>query len=169
MSQVFLPWLDLMDYVASPDGGFENGAAGWILNGNAAVVSGNESFYVGDAGDSHSLSIPAGSSAHSAPACVGLEYPTIRFFARASGAGLLSLMRVSVLYESAATGAILSVRIGVVPPTSTWQPTLPMTIAVNALGALQKDGMVPVAFKFATVGPGSWKIDDLYIDPRRGP
>ena len=169
LSQIFLPWLDVMDYVTSPGGGFETGAAGWVLQGGAAVVNGNGSHYVGDPSDSKSLSLPPGSSANSAPTCVGLEYPTIRFFSRSSGTGLLSLLRVSVLYESAATGAILSAPIGVVTPSSSWRPSLPMVIAVNTLGALQKDGMVPVAFKFAAIGPGSWQIDDLYIDPRRGP
>lgn len=169
MSQVFLPWVDPMDYVTSPDGGFETGAAGWSLAGGAAVGAGNESFYIGGAGDSRALSMPSGSSATSAPTCVGLEYPTIRFFSRASGTGLLSQLRVSVLFEDAVTGATRSVPIGVAWPTGSWQPTPPMVMGVNTFGALMKDGMVPVAFKFTTVGPGSWQIDDLYIDPRRGP
>lgn len=169
MSQVFLPWLDVMDYVASPDGGFERGAAGWSLEDGAGVVAGNESFYVGSRADHRSLAIPSGGRAISAPACVGLEYPTIRFFARASGVGLLSAMLVSVRYEEALTGLEVSIPIGAVAPTGGWRPTMIMAMAVNALGALEKDGMVPVSFEFAPLGAGSWQIDDLYIDPRRGP
>jgi hypothetical protein len=63
MSQPFLPWLDLGSYFLMPGGSFENGAPGWTLAGGAKVVNGNESFSVGVAKDSHSLSLPPGSSA----------------------------------------------------------------------------------------------------------
>ena len=83
-SQVFLPWLDVMNYVAAPDGGLEAGGSGWTLRGGATVVPGNEPFQVGGAADAHSLSIPAGGSATTAPSCRGLDRPTLRFFARRS-------------------------------------------------------------------------------------
>src|SRR5919197_1269504 len=44
--QPFAPWLDFASYVLAPNGGLESGAAGWSLDGGAAVVAGNESFYV---------------------------------------------------------------------------------------------------------------------------
>src|SRR4051812_35975422 len=88
--QPFLPWLDPATYPLDNGGSFENGAPGWSLNG-ASVGSGNESFNVGGAGDSSSLSLPAGSSATSAPICVGLEHPDLRVFTRRTGSPFSSL------------------------------------------------------------------------------
>src|SRR5919206_1006451 len=59
--QPFAPWLDFASYVLAPNGDVESGAAGWSLDGGAAVAVGNESFYVHDAGDTRSLSLPSGS------------------------------------------------------------------------------------------------------------
>jgi hypothetical protein len=169
MHPVFLPWADPANYVLSPDGGFEGGAAGWALSGTAAVVSGNESYYVHDADDSRSLSIPAGSSATSAPTCVGLGHPTVRFFTRSSDTGLLSRLNVQVLYEDATSGATVALHIGTALPSGSWQPTLPMPIYMNTLSPLTKDGRVPVAFRFTAVGTGQWRIDDFYVDPWKKP
>ena len=51
--------------------------------------------------------------------CVGIEHPTIRFFAKRNSGGLLGLstMRVDVLFEST-LGLVSSLPIGVVTPTS---------------------------------------------------
>lgn len=169
LSQPFTPWLDPASYALAPDGGLENNAAGWTLSGAAAPSAGNESYRVGGASDNASLTIPSGSSAMSAPSCVGLQWPTIRFFSRSSGTGLLSSMRVDVVFDEALTGATLSVPVGTVLPGSSWRPTTQMLMVINTLGAVQKDGMVPVAFRFTPVGSGTWQLDDLYIDPWRGP
>src|SRR5881396_2847565 len=44
-SQVFQPWLDPASYVLDAGGAFEDGGAGWSLDG-ASVVSGNEPYNV---------------------------------------------------------------------------------------------------------------------------
>ncbi len=169
LNRVFLPWADIAHYALSPDGGFENGASGWSLNGSSATVSGNSTHYVGGIDNGRSLRIPAGSSAQSAPICVGLEWPTIRFFTRSSNTNLLSLMLVEVVVDDALSNSPRSALVGVATPSGSWQPTLPMLMVVNALGALTKDGMLPVAFRFTPFGAGTWQVDDLYVDPWRGP
>lgn len=169
LTQPFLPWADFANYALSPDGGLEADATGWALTGGATPTAGNEAFLVGGPTDSRSLSLPSDSSATSAPTCVGLEWPTIRFFTRSSGTSLESTLRVEVLYESVITGATRAIAIGAAAPGDSWQPTAPMVMVVNTLGALSDDGMVPVAFRFTPVGAGSWQIDDLYVDPWRGP
>lgn len=162
MSQTFLPWLDPAYYILNPGGDFENGAAGWSLNG-AKVVKGNESYYVGGSGDSRSLSVPRGSSPVSSTVCVGLDHPTVRLFARNTGS-LLSTLTVYVHFEDA-LGGVHSAPIGEVATTRSWQPTLPMVIGVNLLPLLPDD-YTPVAFSFKASG-GEWTIDDFYVDPRR--
>jgi hypothetical protein len=167
LTQPFVPWLDYASYALAPDGGFEAGAAGWTLSGGAATVAGNEHFFVGDGGDSRSLRLPSGSRAISAPLCVGLEWPTIKFFGRATGSWL-SVLLVDVVFDDALTGATRSLPIGLMTSRGEWQPSLPMITVINALGALSKDGLVPVAFRFAPLA-GTWQVDDLYVDPWRGP
>src|SRR3954454_13741498 len=95
LSTPFSRWADPMHYTLMPGGSFEGGAAGWTLSGGARVTSGNESYNVTKAGDDESLRLPVGSSALSAPVCVGLEYPTMRFFAKRN-TGLLGLTTLAV-------------------------------------------------------------------------
>ena len=57
LARTFQPWLDPAWCMAAPDGGLEAGAEGWTLGRGAAVVAGNEPFYVGDRGDGRSLAV----------------------------------------------------------------------------------------------------------------
>src|SRR5690242_18277478 len=85
LDHTFLPWLDAAWYEAAPDGGLENGGAGWTLAGAAAVVDGNDPYESG----ASALSLPAGASATTPPMCVDLAHPTVRFFARGSSGPLM--------------------------------------------------------------------------------
>jgi hypothetical protein len=162
-SQPFLPWADPASYTLAPDGSFENGAGSWSLSGGAAVDSGNESYHVGGAADSHSLSLPSGSSATSGAMCVGIEHPDIRVFARNSGSPA-STLRVDVLFEDA-SGNVNSLPIGTVSSGSSWQPTAPSPVVANLLAVFSND-QTAVAFRFTPQGyGGSWRIDDVYVDP----
>jgi hypothetical protein len=161
--QVFAPWADLSYYAGAPGGSFEDGAAGWTLSGSS-VASGNESYNVGGGG-SHSLSLPSGSSATSATACVGINNPDIRFFAKNSGSPL-STLHVDVKFEDA-NGDVITLPVGVVAGGGSWQPTLQMPIVANLLPLLPGEN-TPVAFRFTPEGAGgSWKVDDVYVDPPR--
>jgi hypothetical protein len=141
LSRPFLPWLDLAWYEPAPDGGFEAGADGWTLDG-AAVVSGGQPW----GGDHHSLSLPAGASATSAPVCVTLAHPTIRFFARGSG-----VLTVTVLAGG------LELPVGAVAGGGSWSPSSPMPVVANLLGARE------VRFRLSSGGP--LQVDDLWVDP----
>src|SRR5262249_5656895 len=80
LSRPFLPCGDTAHYALAPNGDFETGWAGWTLSGGARVVDGNEPFYVTNSGDDSSLSLPAGSSATSAPMCISVLSGKMRFF-----------------------------------------------------------------------------------------
>jgi hypothetical protein len=162
--QPFTRWLDYSTYVLAPGGSFENGADGWSLK-NASVGAGNESYDVGGAGDSHSLTIAPGGSAVSPTMCVGLDRPTLRFFARSS-AGLLSLstLAVSVRFETS-LGLVAELPVGVVVANTRWQPSLPMPVIASLLPLLP-GAETPVQFRFTPVGGASWSIDDVYVDPK---
>jgi hypothetical protein len=163
LERPFVRWLDPLSYTLVPGGTLEGGATGWTLS-KASVVSGNESFYVHGAGETKSLSLPAGSSATTRAMCFGLGHPTLRFFARSSGS-LLSSLKVEVLFETSA-GSVVAAPIGVVTPSSAWRPTLPMAIVANLLPLLPGE-RTPVAFRFKPQGNAGWWIDDVYVDPSR--
>lgn len=165
LSKPFTPWLDFADYTPLGGGHFESGAAGWDLNGNAAVAAGNEPWYVAGPGSS-SLAVGAGASATSPVICVGIQHPTIRFFAKRTGAGLLGLgsLRVDVLFENN-LGIVNSLPIGLVGTTAgVWQPTLPMLAIANLLPLLSGD-QAAVAFRFTSQLGGAFSIDDIQVDP----
>lgn len=165
-SQPFEKWLDHMIYTPVPGGHFEAGAEPWTLAG-ARVVSGNETHYVRSRSDTSSLSIPQGKSATSPAMCVGLDEPTLRFFAKQSAVLLgsaTSTMAVAVEFETS-LGLVVSAPVGVVAANSGWQPSLPMVVVANLLPLMPND-TTAVRFRFTAV-TGNWQIDDVYVDPYR--
>jgi hypothetical protein len=159
-SHPFAQWGDNASYKPVPNGGLEGGAAGWTLSGGAKVVEGNEPYKVSGAGDS-SLELPAGSSATSPTVCVGVQEPTLRFFAR-KNSGLLSTMAVSVKVETS-LGLVVTLPIGV-DLGGNWHPSAPMLVLGNLLPLLPGD-KTPVQFQFTPLLGGDWQIDDVYVDP----
>jgi hypothetical protein len=159
----FAPWLDFSPYAIAPGGTFETGAPNWRLSGGAQVIVGNEPWHVDGAGDSHSLALPQGSSATSAPACAAVTTPTLRFFAKSTGGLLLSALRVDVVFKTT-LGLVDTLPVGVLPALGTWTPSLPYVLVVNNL-ALLSSGYGTVQFRFTPVGSASWQIDDVYVDP----
>src|SRR4051812_46551608 len=86
LDRTFEPWYDPAYYQRAPDGGLEVGGS-WTLGGGAAVVDGNQPYFAG----ARSLALPGGASATTAPVCVTVAHPTIRFFARNTGSALAPL------------------------------------------------------------------------------
>jgi len=167
-SQTFAPWGDTNYYVPAPDSGFENGAAGWTLNGGARVVTGNEPYMVGGAGQTHSLSLPTGSSATSPPMCIGLFSGGMRLFVQNTGAAS-SNMHVQVIYNGG-VGALLGglgSTLGIsdratFAGATTWQPSPNFVMAGGLLPLLTQS----VQFRFTPLSTGgNWRIDDVYLDP----
>jgi hypothetical protein len=163
VSQPFLPFADGAFYTPVPDGGLEQGGAGWTLANGARVLSGNEPWSVAGSADDSALSLPAGSSGTTAPLCVGLEHPTLRFFARRSGGSFLSTLKVEAVFEDSA-GDVHSAQVAAVGGLSSWSPTMPVPILVNLLALLPGDH-TPVEFRFRPSDGASWTVDDVYVDP----
>jgi hypothetical protein len=165
-SQPFLPWLDPASYTLAPSGALES-TSGWTLSGGAKLVSGNESFRVHSSTDSHSLSLPSGSSATTKAMCVGTLYPTLRLFTVNSGS-LLSTLKVEAIFPTA-LGKV-TVPLGVLPGLSKWQPTLPLAYLANFTTLpVMTNGTTTVQFRFTPLGSGSgFRIDDVYVDPYKG-
>ena len=164
LEQPFKRWLDYFSYTLDPGGDFESGSPAWSLS-RASVVSGNEAFDVGGANDSQSLALGGSGVAQSRPICVGIEHPTLRFFARRTSGWLLDSLKVEVLFEGAG-GRVNSLPVGVVLAGGSWQPTLPYPVLASLLPLLPGE-QTPVAFRFTPVGGAGWQIDDVFVDPWR--
>lgn len=163
-SQPFAQWGDTSSYTLVPGGNFEPGTAPWSLTGAAAVSSGNESFHVDGASDSHSLSLPSGSSATSPAMCTNIYHPTLRLFLRNAGSSS-SRLKVQVLYPGL-LGIVQTATVGEFSGSSSWQPSPAATLLLtNVLATLSID-QTAVAFRFTPAdSTGAWSIDDVYLDP----
>jgi hypothetical protein len=166
LTQPFAQFGDIASYKLVAGGHFETGAAGWTLTRGAKVVSGNEPWKVGGAAHGSSLVLPAGSSAISPVACVGLSEPTLRFFVKKNRAALLGISTLAVsVYVKTSLGLTVAVPVGTVLNDGRWKPGPAMLIVANLLPLLPGD-RTPVAFQFTPV-LGDWQIDDVYVDPWR--
>jgi hypothetical protein len=165
ITQPFQRFGDTDNYKLLPGGSFEAGTTAWQLSGGAKIVSGNETYKVGGATHSRSLSLPGGSAAVSPFTCVGLGEPTLRLFAKRNSAllGLVSTLNVQIQVQ---TSLGLSVWLPVLPGDvggSSWHPTAKMPLIANIL-PLSSSDKTPVRFRFSPL-LGSWQIDDVYVDP----
>jgi hypothetical protein len=156
----FAPWSDSSDYFLAPDGGLEQGGAAWTLRGRAAVVEGNEPFGAGASGDASALRLQAGSSATTAPFCIGVEHRSMRFFADAAAS---SSLNVDVLIDGPG-GSQRAVRIATASGSNGWAPSDVVPMVVNDLAAEHGNAM-NVRLRFSPHGAGSWTIDDVFVDP----
>ena len=164
MGRPFLPWLDPMQYTLAPNGGLEDGAAGWTLKGGAKVISGNEPWKASGSG-SRSLYLPSGSYAMTPPICVETLDPTVRYFARNRGVVALSSLLVEVVLLDSSGRPVLALPAGAHTGFGSWHPSLPGVALLNLTGALS-GGKANVAFRFRPVGLGAkWQIDDVFVDP----
>jgi len=124
-------------------------------------VEENEPWNVHGSETAAAVQIESGSSATSPWICVGLDDPTMRFFAHSTGdaAGTLD---VEVLYSDG-DGNEQALTIGTITGDSAveWTPVTPLPITANTYE-------MTVAFRFTPHGSdSSWLIDDVYIDPYR--
>lgn len=161
VSRPFLRWLDPAAYTV-PSGGTFAGGAAWATSG-ARVLADNEPWYVHGPERAGAMALQGRASATAPAMCVGLEHPTLRFFARNLGSPL-DLLRVEALVEDAG-GTVRALPIGTVPAGPAWNPTLPLPVVANLLPLLPGQH-TPVAFRFSTTTEASsWRIDGISVDP----
>jgi hypothetical protein len=163
-SQPFLGWNDAHYYFLAPGGSMESDltSAGWSLSGQAGLVPGSESFDVTGTADSMSLALPSGSAAQTPPICVTIHDPELRFFALNTGRrdAVLGVKAMFVGND----GKVHSRDLGDVHAGSSWTLTAPLKFRDSIQPG--PDGSGQVAFVFSPKdSKGSWRIDDLYVDP----
>jgi hypothetical protein len=163
-TQAFSRWGDASYYARLQNGSFEGGSAPWALSGGARAVAGNEPFFIsGSRSDSHSLLLPAGSSAVSATACFALGDWHLRFLMRNVGSASGGL-RVQVVVPSVAGGLLTVLDGGTITGSGAWAPSPRLGLLLSNVTSLV--GTRAVAFRFTPVGKdAAFQIDDVYLDP----
>ena len=168
VSQPFAQWGDHNNYFLAPGGDFEGSLDGWGL-GSADVIADQEPWHV-NGGGSKALRIDNGRSVTTPTMCVGIEHPTMRFFAHRSGGGLLAA--TSQLLVTARTETSLGITVDVPVGTITtltngtkWNKTTQQIVLTSLLPLLPGEH-TPIQFRFTAVGTADWVIDDVYVDPR---
>jgi hypothetical protein len=158
---------DARDYVLAPGGSFEGkDLDGWQVQ-SAKVGGGGSPLEVPDTDkNKRSLTIPAGGSATSPAMCVDLHYPTFRLMAKPQkGQGQLN---IEVIYPDS-DNPVFQPAGDLTVDGKDWQASADMPVFPERGGAAP--GMRRVALRFTSVAAdgnaGEWRIDDLYVDPKR--
>ena len=162
MSQEFAKWLDPMKYTLAPGGSFES-SAGLTFTGGAKIVAGNEPHYLNKSTDKNSVLIPRGGTVTTGPICVGLDKPTVRFFAKRPNFALLPLLTVEGVFTTKAGTTASLPLVGVPLAGNSWSLQLPF-VTTGAL--LELGDTTMMRFRIRAVS-GDWQVDDLYVDPMR--
>jgi hypothetical protein len=163
----FTRWGDASSYFLAPNGDFEAplSSSGWLVAGGERTL-GNEPFQVGGGTGSYSLTIASGGVAISPAFCFDAAMPSLRFFAHALAGGGTLQVRLAVLTGHGPV-SLPSDHVADLPAATmpTWAPTdqLPLTDGPVAAGGQG----VQARLVFDVAGPGSWQIDDIYVDPYR--
>jgi hypothetical protein len=167
-SQPFARFGDTAPYELAPQGGFETGTVGWELSG-AAVTDGNESYFVGSAGDSKSLRLGSEGVATSTALCVDERYPTWRVFARKL-TGAKGQLKVEMVFTDSsgktrvAPAGKLSNGKG---EYANWRPSPILKLARGLPLSKSATGMMSIRLRFTADKAGEWAVDDIYLDPYR--
>ena len=164
VSNPFSLFGDYADYFLVKRGDFESDTRGWKLD-EAKVVGGNESYFVGGSGDSNSLLIHSFGSVVSAQFCIDVRHPHMRFFARQTD-GSDGLLSVKARWSDA-LNLPREATLGVLPGAAytSWTPSdLVMLAGMVALTDPGETQSVQLVF---TPLSGTWRIDDVYVDPYR--
>lgn len=165
---------DNNQYFLAPSGSFESGTSGWALS-NAAVSSGNETFYLNSATDKSSLRLTG--SALSPGFCITRDDPLLRFTAKtvktAGSNGNYSQLNVSIIVRNAA-GSQGKYFLGAVQPQGNggWFVLPQMhygSLFDSYLFGSDGLGTATMQIEFTVAGQGgTWYLDDIYVDPFAG-
>jgi hypothetical protein len=167
-SEPFAPFGDTSPYELAPGGSFEDGAAGWALDG-ADLMSGNESYFVGAPSDGGSLRLGAQAVALSPALCVDESRPTWRLFATKL-TGAKGQLRVDMVFTDS------SGRTKVAPAGKLssgkgeygdWQPTPVLKLGRGLPLSKSPGGTMSIRLRFTADRGGAWAVDDIYLDPYR--
>ena len=168
LSNALAGFKDRRSYFLAPEADFHDASLpGWELSGGAAVTGDPSGADVIGDGQTSSLSLPPGSSATSPEMCVDLDYPTFRFFATQLAADTDSALAVDVIYPALSRNNVRQAKRLRLKAKDGWKLSDDVQLEPQRLG--KQSGWRRVALRFRNLSgkkPGTFKIDDILVDPR---
>jgi hypothetical protein len=167
--QPFYAWSDVEWYGLAPGSNFPTARtpSGWTLANKATVVAGGNPNRPWSS--DYSLSIPANGSATTPAFCVDQYSPYSRMFGyttttNATGAPGL---KVEVIYTNSA-GRSTTTNVANLAQLPEWSPTEQFPLVGGTVAPKwNASGQATVKYKFTAINGTAWRIDDLFIDPKR--
>jgi hypothetical protein len=165
----FARFRDQRDYIMAPDGSFEDAVLeGWQLFGGAKRVIESDPVDLGANDGRGMLAMPKGGVAISPTMCVDLHYPTFRLLGKALRLPDSAAFKIEIVYPDTANPhwEDLTQFDGkqFVYAGSGWLLTSDLDMKPDLGGPMA--GFRRAAFRFSALS-GDWRMDDLYVDPRR--
>jgi hypothetical protein len=159
-TNAFAQWGDSNAYFLAPGGSFE-GTSPWSLTGGAKVVGGNEPYYLNSKTDSHSLLLPAGSTATTPAMCLAALSPHMRLVGTVSHG---TYVHVDV-YSKGVLGLVKLPVSANIALSSSWKPSGDVSLLLQNVLAVTDLGKTSVVFRFSAPSSATVQLDDVYIDP----
>lgn len=156
---VFAPWGDPRLYTLVAGGDAESGSR-WNFTGGGFIAYGNEPWRVWNVADRRSAVLLSGSSAtlrttdHFAA--------ELRFFVQRATTSSSAWLKVTVTAQNA-DGTTATITHRVEGSTWVWAASDPLPVP-DVRGA---DGVQYLTITFEPIGRGSWRVDDVALDPWR--
>jgi hypothetical protein len=165
----FARFRDQRDYIMAPDGSFEDAVLeGWQLSGGAKRVTEADPVDLGANDGLGMLAMPKGATAISPTMCVDLHYPTFRLLGRALRLPDSAAFKIEIVYPDVANPQWIDLTKfegrEFVYAGSGWLLTSDLDMKPGLGGATP--GFRRAAFRLSALS-GDWRVDDLYVDPRR--
>ena len=161
--QAFARWDDDRYYLPLAGGRFEADSAAYNFSGGAHLVRGNEPWHVWCSTDKRALSLPAGSSATVTSVETFLE--DVRFFVNAPGIATAELdVAITIdAVDEVGNAEPVTVRYRLDGSKAGWSPSPVLELPIEG------PQLVPtsVHVTLTPIGPGTWNVDELLMDPWR--
>jgi hypothetical protein len=167
--QPFHAWSDYEWYGLAPGANFPTSAkpSGWTFSKAAVVAGGNPYRPFSDA---YSLYLPSGASATTPAFCIDQMSPFSRMFAYTTtrNAAYAGGLKVELTYTDSVTRKSVTKQLAVLDQQSAWSPTEQFPLVGGVVSPRwDGNGLATAKYKFTAINNTAWRIDDLFIDPKR--
>lgn len=178
--QPFHAWGDYEWYGLAPGANFPTASkpSGWSFS-KAVVVAGGNPYR--PFSDSYSLYLPANASATTPAFCIDQMSPFSRMFAYTTTPKVTypdgdttqppvypGGLKVELIYTDSVTRKSVTKQVAVLNQQSAWNPTETFPLVAGAVSPKwDSTGRATAKYKFTAINGTAWRIDDLFIDPKR--
>jgi hypothetical protein len=168
--QPFYAWSDYEWYGLAPGANFlaRRTPSGWLLKDASIVAGGNP---IRPWSSDYSLYLKPGGYATTSAFCVDKTSPHSRMFAYTTtpNAAYSDGLKVEVIYTDAVTNKSVTKPVAVLKQQDSWNATeqFPLVGTGAANPKWDSTSRATVKYKFTAVNGTAWRIDDLFIDPKR--